>query len=162
MKVFEDTAKSALQHAFKLLGYRDRSEKEMRGKLAQKGFSEGVIGETLRLLKEKRFIDDGRLAEILKRDAVERRHFGRRGAKGYLLKRGIPGDVADAVLGGADEYLDAARELVEKKLKTLKGYDREAVRRKLWGVLSRRGFSSDVIRQAMKSFWDKEEFDENG
>lgn len=161
MKVFEDTTKSALQRALRLLGYRDRSEKEMRDALAQKGFSGGVIGETLHLLKEKRFIDDERLAGMLRRDAMERKHFGRRAAKGYLLKRGIPAEVADAVLGGADEYFDTARELVEKKLKTMKGYDRETVRRKLWGLLSRRGFSSDIIRRAMKSFGDKEELDEN-
>ncbi|MCC6345993.1 MAG: RecX family transcriptional regulator, partial [Nitrospirales bacterium] len=82
MKVFEDTTKSALQRALRLLGYRDRSEKEMRDALAQKGFSGGVIGETLHLLKEKRFIDDERLAGMLRRDAMERKHFGRRAAKG--------------------------------------------------------------------------------
>ncbi len=133
----------------------------MHDRLARKGFSEGVIGETLHFLQEKRFIDDERLAGMLKRDAVERKHFGRGGAKGYLLKRGIPGEVADAVLGDPDEYLDAARELVEKKLKTMKGHDRETVRRRLWGLLSRRGFSPDIIRRTMRSFCDKEEFDEN-
>ncbi|MBI3592250.1 MAG: regulatory protein RecX [Nitrospirae bacterium] len=157
MKDFEDSFKNALKYALKLLGYRDRSGKEMQEKLAKKGFSEKVAEETLDFLKEKEFIDDKRLAEILKRDALERKHLGARGVRNYLLRRGIARDIADAFSGKEEDYVDAARKLVEKKMRYMKNSDEETIKRRLWGLLARRGFSSETIRDAIKFLNIKEE-----
>ncbi|MDA8338532.1 MAG: regulatory protein RecX, partial [Nitrospiraceae bacterium] len=156
-KDFEDNIQNALRHAFRLLGYRDRSEKEMYEKLTRKGFSEKVSGETVVYLRDKGFIDDRRFAEILKRDAVDRKHLGKRGARNYLINRGIAGDIVDDVLGDDDDYFDAAKRLVERKLRNMKDYDSEKIKRRLWGMLSRRGFSYDTIKKVLQSFDFKEE-----
>ncbi|MFZ5998157.1 MAG: regulatory protein RecX [Nitrospirota bacterium] len=158
-KNFEDTFDNAVKYAFKLLGYRDRSEKELQEKLARKGFSNGTINKTIDFFKEKGFINDRKLAAALRRDAVERRHLGKRGVRGLLLKRGLTGDVADTLSDDEDEaaYVDAARQLIEKKLRHLKQFDEETIKRRLWGLLARRGFSVENIRAAMKSFDIKEE-----
>ncbi len=148
-KDFEDNIQNALRHAFRLLGYRDRSEKEMYEKLTRKGFSEKVSGETVVYLRDKGFIDDRRFAEILKRDAVDRKHLGKRGARNYLINRGIAGDIVDDVLGDDDDYFDAAKRLVERKLRNMKDYDSEKIKRRLWGMLSRRGFSYDTIKKVL-------------
>ena len=109
---FEDSRGNALKYAFRLLGYRDRSEKEMYEKLIRKGFSEKVALEAVGYLNDKGFIDDRRFAEILRKDAVERKHLGKRGTRHYLISKGIADDIADDVLGEDDDYLDAAKSLV--------------------------------------------------
>jgi len=152
-----NTLESALKHAFRLLGYRDRSEKEMFEKLMQKGFSAEVAGNAVAYFKERDFINDRRFAGILKKDAVERKYLGRRGTRAYMINKGISGDIADEILGDEDNYLDTARNFVEKKLKGLKKCDEETIRRRLWGMLARRGFSYGTINRTLKSFDLKEE-----
>lgn len=153
----ENNRENALKYAFKLLGYRDRSEKELSEKLTLKGFSEKAAGEAVAYLKERKFIDDERLAERLKTDAVERRHLGARGVRSYLIKRGIPREIIDRLSGEEADYADSAKELVEKKLRYMKASDPETVKRRLWGLLARKGFSYDTINKVMKNLNIKEE-----
>lgn len=131
----------------------------MREKLLTKGFSGAVVDRAVAFLEEKGFINDEKLAEALRRDAVERRCLGRQGVRTHLVKRGIPRERAEALsTGGAEEdYIDAARRLIEKQLRRLKQYDEATVKRRLWGMLARRGFSIDSIRKAMKSLNMEEE-----
>lgn len=149
---FEDSRSNALKHAFRLLAYRDRSEKEIYEKLICKGFSEKVALEAVDYLKDKRFIDDRRFAEILRKDAIERKHLGKRGTRSYLMNKGIAVDITEDILGDDDDYLDAAKSFVEKKLRNMKVYDGETMKRKLRGMLLRRGFSYDTIDRVLKSF----------
>lgn len=149
---FEDSRGNALKYAFRLLGYRDRSEKEMYEKLIRKGFSEKVALEAVGYLNDKGFIDDRRFAEILRKDAVERKHLGKRGTRSYLMNKGIAVDIAEDILGNDGDYLDAAKSFVEKKLRNMKVYDEEIIKRRLWGMLSRRGFSYDIIDRVLKSY----------
>lgn len=149
---FEDSHSNALKYAFRLLGYRDRSEKEMYEKLIRKGFSEKVALETVDYLKDKGFIDDRRLAEILKKDAIERKHLGKSGTRSYLMNKGIAVDIVEDILGNDGDYLDAAKSLVKKKLRNMKVYDEETIKRRLWGMLSRRGFSYDTIDRVLKLY----------
>ncbi|MBI5213965.1 MAG: regulatory protein RecX [Nitrospirae bacterium] len=153
----KNALESALKNAFRLLGYRDRSEKEMLEKLMQKGFSAEVAGNAVAYLKNRGFIDDRRFAGILKKTAAERKHLGRSGTLAYLINKGISGDIADEILGDEDDYLDTARNLIEKKMRSLKSCDGETIKRRLWGMLARRGFSYGTINKALKSFDLKEE-----
>ncbi|MEK7712781.1 MAG: RecX family transcriptional regulator, partial [Nitrospirota bacterium] len=52
----------AIRYAYRLLSYRDRSEKELTNKLKWKGFSEEIIQQTINHLSEKGFINDTALA----------------------------------------------------------------------------------------------------
>ncbi len=153
----KNALESALKHAFRLLGYRDRSEKEMLEKLMKKGFSAEVAGNAVVYLKNRGFIDDRRFAWILKKAAAERKHLGRSGTRAYLINKGVSGDIVDEILGDEDNYLDTARNLIEKKLRGLKSCDEETIKRRLWGMLARRGFSYGTINKALKFFDLKEE-----
>ncbi len=150
MREVDDSFGTALKYALKMLGYRDRSVSEIRQKLHGKGFSEDVVDTTLAYLEEKAFIDDLRLAELLKKDAVERRHFGARGVRSYLIKRGIAKDLADAMAEADNDYPGAAMQLAEKKMRTMGHLDSMTIKRRLWGLLARRGFTSDEIQKAMQ------------
>ncbi len=150
MNEVEDNFGNALKYALKILGYRDRSMSEMRQKLIDKGFSGNVVDDTLAYLEEKSFIDDRRLAELLRRDAVERRHFGARGVRSYLIRRGIAKDIADAMAGADNDYLGVAMQLAEKKMRFIGHLDSVTIKRRLYGLLARRGFTHDEIRQVLK------------
>jgi len=79
-----------------------------------------------------------------------------------LLRRGIRKELINEALSNLTEEMEqeAAKRLVEKKLKTLRAYPvggltlrEEIIRQKLWRMLERRGFSADVINYVVKSIY---------
>ena len=159
----KDPRRSALSHAYKLLGYRDRSEAEMARRLRMKGFEEPEITGVISQLKDKGFLDDRRLAASLTRHAGETKHLSLAGTKKFLVERGVPPDIIEEALGGVDEA-DAAKRLVERKLSLLRkrgglkpSLSDDATFRELYGILYRRGYPSEVIKKVLNQIGNKEE-----
>jgi regulatory protein len=144
----EDTRR-AIQHAYKLLSYRQRSVKELAERLQRKGFSTTVVREAIEHLKSNRYLDDSVLALSLRRNAEEVKLLGAVGARQYLMQKGIPRETAEEVLADYDE-LATARRLINRKLKIVKDCPETVLRRKLSGFLKRRGYSTDTIRKSLK------------
>lgn len=138
-------------YALKLLQYRPRSRKEMQQRLSKKGFDEDEISNTLRFLEDTGLIEDRLLASGLMRDAVERRYLGRKGVESLLYQRGIDKELINEMLSShtEDMEIEAAKRLIEKRFKTLKGYPQDIIARRLIGMLRRRGFSGDVINRSL-------------
>jgi regulatory protein len=146
----QDTVPSAIRSAYYLLRYRDRSEREMRERLQKKGYSEPVVDAVIEKLREAGFLDDRRLAENLRRVASEQKQLGTHGVKAFLQQRGIGRDVIESVPDNTDELVVAER-LVEKKLGRMSALDDSTIKKRLWGLLSRRGFSAGTIRAVLAS-----------
>ncbi len=143
-----------------MLGYRGRSERELRERLVRKGFSEDVVSRTIAYLREAGFVDDNALALELKRQAVGQKKLGYRAARSFMEKRGLPRDIVESTLGyDEDVEVGNARDLLEKKLKSVKNYLATKERKRLYDFLLRKGFSSSVINKALKDF-EQEEGDE--
>jgi len=140
----------ALAFALKLLGYRHRSENELRQRLRQKDFSNNEADNVIAQLINDGYVDDAVTARILKRQAEDVKCLGTWGARAFMRKRGIKSEDASEVMRDYDE-MSAARRLLLKKLRVLKGEPRQVVRRRLSGYLSRRGFSSDVARKILNA-----------
>ena len=157
MKIIEDNYRKALQYAFLLLRYRDRSEKEIIQRLQKKGFTEQDGRRVSSYLKEKGFVNDAKFAEALKRTAIEHKQLGKRGVIHYLLAKGIPLEIVDGITGDDEEYLEAARTFVEKKVKQIPGLDTFAAKRRLWAALSRKGYSPEIIGRVLRTYFDEEE-----
>jgi regulatory protein len=123
----------------------------MRWRLVRRGYDEEEIDKTLDLLQESGLIEDRSLAEGLVRDAIERRLLGRKGIEAFLRHRGIDRDLIDEVLShhSDDIELETAKRLIEKRLRTLQGQSREVMKRRLRGMLTRRGIAGDVIERAL-------------
>lgn len=149
MKGFRVNAKT---YALKLLGYRSRSKKEMLEKLKRKGFESGQIDAAIKFLEDTNLINDKALASDLFKHSAERKSLGKRGISLFLAKRGIDNNLIEETLSThtTDMEEKAALEFVEKKLRYLKNYPEDVVKRRLWGMLQRRGFSIDIIRRAVK------------
>lgn len=138
-------------YALKLLQYRPRSLKEMQWRLSKKGFDEDEINNTIRFLEDTGLIEDRLLASGLMRDAVERRYLGKKGVETLLYQRGIEKELINETLSShtEDMEMEAVKRLIKKKLRTLKNHPQDTIKRRLIGMLRRRGFSGDVINRAL-------------
>ncbi len=121
-------------------------------RLRRKGFDSGQIKSTVESLENAGLIKDEALAKELLRNAAERKYLGRKGIEMFLSKRGIQREIIDETMSIHTREMekDSALKIVEKKLKVLKKYPENIIRRRLWGMLERRGFSPDIINMAVK------------
>ncbi len=148
----------ARQYAFKLLSYRGRSEKELEERLIKKGITKSVASSTINYLKDIGLIDDMALAETLKREAVTTKLLSQNGEKKFILNRDISREIVDLVFSNDEnEDIENAGRLVDKKLKTFKNYSSETVRRRLYNLLLRRGYSFETIMAVLKDKTFKED-----
>ncbi|MCL5024744.1 MAG: recombination regulator RecX [Nitrospirae bacterium] len=158
-----DSRRAALRYAYKLLGYRGRSEAEIVKKLTMKGFEGRDIEGVVVRLKEQGFLDDRKLAESLTRYAGESKLLSVAGTKRLLAERGVPREIAEEALKQIDETA-VARRLVERKIASWRkrGSPRDSEAdalafKKLYGLLYRRGYPSEAIKEILRQFRDEED-----
>ena len=84
--------------ALRFIGYRLRSEKELRSKLREKQFHPQVIEDTVRYLRENRFLDDEAFTRSFVKDALMRKPTGRRLLQRQLRLKGIETDMIETIL----------------------------------------------------------------
>lgn len=102
------------------------------------------------------YLDDVAFAEQLAMSAVERKGEGRRAVAETLRKRGIPREVAEAVLASLpDDDAERALDFARSKVRGVEGKDYDAALRRLAGQLSRRGYPSSVALTAARSALDE-------
>lgn len=149
MKGFRNDAKTC---ALKLLSYRSRSGKEIFDRLKRKGFSVTEIENTIHFLEKAGLISDEALAKELFRYSVERKSLGKKGIEAFLSKSGIDKELIHKELSSYTNDIEAesAARFAEKKIKSLDKYPKEIIRRRLWGMLQRRGFSAVVINKVIE------------
>lgn len=149
----------AKNYALRLLSYRSRSRKEMFEKLRRKGFDSRQIKSAVESLENAGLIKDEALAKELFRNAAERKYLGRKGIEMFLSGRGIQREIIDEtmLIHTKEMEKDSARKIVEKKLKALKKYPGNIIRRRLWGMLEFRGFSADIINMTVKAVSNKKD-----
>lgn len=141
-------AKEAL---YRLLGYRARSESELRGRLRRKQFAEPVIDRALADLRQQGLVDDRQFAEAWVSNRLSTGRAGRTRLAWELRARGIERQVAEeslAQISEAEEF-PFALEVAERRYERLRGEEPEALRRKLASFLMRRGFSYDTIDRVL-------------
>jgi regulatory protein len=139
---------TCLDHALRYLSHRLHSRQQLRQKLLRKSFMPAMIEDVLDQLTQLAYLDDARFAQSRALAAAQHKHHGRRRAMAELLKAGVPRPVAERAL--TDVYADAdplaiARQLALKHAPRLKKLDPVIARRRLIGLLQRRGFDYDSI-----------------
>ncbi len=155
-------AAPAYEAALDMLSDRDMTTDGLRRALMRRGYLEPVADSVCERLNENRLLDDQRYAQRY----IELRKDG--GAGRYALKRklrakGIDEDTATDALEQIDDesQLAAATELaarLARRYEALPGYEARA---KLSQALARRGFSWDIIREAIEQARpDGDEFDD--
>ena len=142
---------SARDRALLLLSVRWRSRAELARRLRAAGFPPDEVDETLEGLERAGLIDDERFASELVRDQTERRRASGRAIRGALWEKGTTGEVADQALAAAGDESERAAELARARAIRLSGLAPEAAYRRLFGLLTRRGYPPSVAREATRS-----------
>ena len=148
-------APSALEKATNLLTAKSRSSAELRRRLAQSGYEAAEIDSALEKLTRAGFLDDEQFARQFARSRLASGKRSTRRVRDELRTKGLG---ADLVAGAMDDVVadegisdaDAALSLARKKAPSLRALDRQTARRRLYGLLARRGFSPDVIARAVQ------------
>lgn len=143
----KDSADKAKTIALKLLGYRQRSEYELRERLKRKGFSPDIIEDTIRELKNSGLIDDREAARSFIR-VGEQRFLGKRAIEELLFKRGIRPELIEEVIEDFDE-IEGAERAAQKWLRRHRLDSRESEER-LKNFLLRRGYSIDTANRVIE------------
>lgn len=136
----------AINYAFLLLKFRLRSELELRRRLENKKFDESTISQAVGFLKEKKFIDDNVFAEIWVNSRLKK-PFGLSRIRRELALKGIAKPVIEGVIGKIkSDYPEEAvvLDLAKKRISKSSGLDSQKVKRRVYGYLLRRGFSSQI------------------
>ncbi|MCC2629007.1 MAG: regulatory protein RecX [Thermomicrobiales bacterium] len=145
-----DEASRATEAALVFLGYRPRSEKEVRDRLRRGGYEQDAIEHAIARLHEWRYLDDADFARRWVENRTAHRPRGRRLLQQELRHKGIDGEIArDAIDDAELDETGAAEALARRRLPSYAGDEPAAIRRRLGAYLARRGYGYDVIRVAL-------------
>ena len=145
--------KRASAAAQRYLAYRPRSESEVRKRLTGR-FPPEIVDSVIGDLVERGLADDAGFAELW---ADSRSRLNPRSASAIrreLISKGVARDLAEHAVRDVDD-VDAAYAAGSKHARRLSQSDSQTFRRRLWGYLRRRGFSSSVSRGTIDRLWDE-------
>ncbi|WP_353809536.1 regulatory protein RecX [Agromyces sp. SYSU T00194] len=99
------------------------------------------------------YLDDRSFADQLAASLVDRKGYGTGAVLAELHRRGVDSGLAREVVEGLDADDERARavELAVERARRLGSVDRAAAARRLSGYLQRRGYSGDVVREAVST-----------
>ena len=156
--LFDEELERARQVALRFLTSRDRSVLEVRQKLGQKRYSEDVIERVIANLQESRFLDDNAFARRWVETRLQSRPAGARQVEVELRGRGIDGTLVEQVLEEFGEQLGSeatAVDFLKGRAKHYGGLDEMRAKRRMYGLLARRGFDSDTAARAVDEVWEE-------
>lgn len=145
----EENRSLAFNWSLKYLSYRPRSIKEVYEHLVRKNFIEDTVSHVLKKLIDLKFLDDEEFAKawIRSRQIKGKSKFI---IKNELRQKGLSDEIAEPFLKEARKDFEVARELFEKKKKTLGKLPKEEFKKKIIPFLQRKGFSWEIIRKLLR------------
>jgi regulatory protein len=147
-----DRFQRCLNAAWRFLGYRPRSEAEVRQRLQQHGYESELIEKVITRLKDQGLVDDDAFARfwIENRESFSPR--SQRLTSLELQRKGLDGAVIARVTGEVDDGESAYRAALSKARRRLPSEYRD-FRRRLGDHLRRRGFGYEVINKTVERVW---------
>lgn len=149
-----DEVQRCLEAAYRYLGYRPRSESEIRERMQRRGFAAETMDAVVIRLKEQALLDDEAFARFWKenRDSFRPRSRWLTGLE--LRRRGVGNSVIDQVVAGIDDEENAYRAALQKTRHGTPA-DYQSFRRRLGDYLRRRGFNYEVISHTLERIWQE-------
>ena len=133
----------ALKSAMNILAYADNTERRLRRKLAEKGFTPEAIEYAASYVIEKGYLDEYRMIDSAVRSLVKFKMYGKARVIAELHQKGFKREVIDSFDFGEIDFYDACRRMLEKR----GGVSDEKTR----AYLMRHGHSSSDIKRAALS-----------
>jgi regulatory protein len=138
--------------ALRYIGYRPRSEYEVRQRLQRRGFEGDCIEKVVANLKEQGYINDDYFARFWKENRQDFSPRSRRMTRMELQRKGIDGELIERVTGEVDDK-DSTYRAACIKARRLPKSDYQLFSRRLGEHLRRRGFGYEVIKQTINRVW---------
>ena len=146
----QEELNKAQAYALMLLGYRERSLREIRMRMRQKGYEEKLIEKVVKYLEDRNLINDKRFAQLWAESRIKK-GYGSWRIQSELEQKGVNRDMADEILkdlySGIDE-VQVALDLVKKKRWWLK--EPQRLTKRVSNLLRQRGFSFEVISNVVE------------
>jgi regulatory protein len=140
----------AMGRALNLLGYRARSEAEIRERLGRYGYAAETIEAVVGRLEELGYVDDAEFARLKAREKARR--YGPRRVSVELRKSGVGEELAREVV---EEEFAGRSEVGEARSAAARRYNgrgSDAEARRVYGFLVRRGYSAEVCAQVAREY----------
>ncbi|MGI9252781.1 MAG: regulatory protein RecX [Thermomicrobiales bacterium] len=145
-----DERARAATAALAFLAYRPRSEKEVRDRLKQKGYSPLAIDHAIEKLAGWRYLDDEDFARRWVEHRTTHQPRGTRLIEQELRTRGVNRETVRGAIEDAEiDERAAAIEVARDRARRYQDDDPAVARRKLAAYLARRGFGWDAVRPAL-------------
>lgn len=144
-----EVRQECFDQAIKFLATRLHSRAELSKKLMRREYGEQIVKDVLEDLTRLGYLDDVRFAKTKALSSAQHKQHGSRRAWAELLKAGVSRDVAGRAVEDVYEATDSmalARQLALKQAPRLRRLDPLVARRRLIGMLQRRGFNYEEIR----------------
>ena len=147
-----DPAERAREICLRQLAVRPRTYIELADALTKRGIPDDVIGEVLDRYREVGMVDDAAFAHAWVSSRHRSKKLSKRALSSELRRKGVDTELVDDALEQVDEdsERDAARALVEKRLRSMSSAPAEAVFRRLVGMLARKGYPAGVAVGVVK------------
>ena len=153
-----DPVARARDICLRLLTGTAKTRKQLADALRKREIPDEVAEEVLARFEDVGLIDDAAFAAAW----VESRHAGRGLARRALAQelrtRGVAGALVEEAVAqlDPDEEVATARALVERKLRSTAGLERQVRMRRLVGMLARRGYAEGLAFRAVREALDAE------
>jgi regulatory protein len=135
----------AYSYAIYLLGLKLRTEGEIKSKLQIKNFKFQIIEQVILRLKENKYLDDQRYAEVYLDNLKKYKTFGYYGIKKKLMEKRLPSAIIESVLNKAlseEEEKKIAKRFVKKfELENMEYKEKQKLAQKM----KSKGFRMGVI-----------------
>ena len=141
--------RSAKDRALGLLAVRWRSRGELERRLRAAGFDTAEVSDAIADLERAGLVDDERFARELTRSRANRLD-GNRIVRSALAKAGVAPEVAEVSLAEAGDETERAYELARRRAARLGHLEPEVIKRRLYGLLVRRGYSPGLAAAACR------------
>ena len=148
----EEGIRKAKKIVFRLLKFRMRSEQELRDKLSIKNLPIPIAEQAIRYFKDCELIDDRLFARQWTSSRMKK-PFGLGRIRLELQKKGIDAAIIEEVLTDAGRQyneLAVVLPLAQHQASKYNNVSVEKIRQRVYGYLSRRGFSASIVLKATK------------
>ncbi|MFE4971943.1 recombination regulator RecX [Kitasatospora sp. NPDC056651] len=159
-----DPESRARDICLRLLTGAAKTRKQLADALRKREIPDEAADEVLTRLEEVGLIDDAAFATAW----VESRHavrgLSRRALAQELRTKGVAADLVEQAVAQLDhdDETDAARALVERKLRSTRGLDAQVRTRRLVGMLARRGYSEGLAFRVVRTALEEESSEPQG
>ena len=147
-------SKTAYDYSLNLLAARAYTTRGLARKLAQKGFEKSEADATIDRLIANGLLNDEKFAEEFARQRLVVAGASKRRVEQLLAQKGISREVAQSasqkVVDEEDvDTIGAMEKIARKKLASLGDLDLQIKRRRVFGLLARKGYDVDDINQVL-------------